>query len=136
MKTVVIFGGSGFVGKNIVRRLVKEGSRIIIPYQLSTNEAKLRLFGNVGQIIPVKYNILKDRLISNIISEADAVINLKTIWRESQSFKYKRNILNFNIQLVDLINSIPQDLLQMLLKSKVRKQILQLKTIIKIPLDD
>ena len=47
MKTVVIFGGSGFVGKNIVRRLAKQGSRIIIPYQLSTNEAKLRLFGNV-----------------------------------------------------------------------------------------
>ena len=51
MKTVVIFGGSGFVGYHIIRRIVKKGYKIIIPYQRPTNEAKLRLFGSIGQII-------------------------------------------------------------------------------------
>ena len=40
MKSIVIFGGSGFVGKYLIRRLCKRGFRIIVPYQQSTNEAK------------------------------------------------------------------------------------------------
>ena len=45
MKTVVIFGGSGFVGRHIIRRIVKNGHKIIIPHQSQVNEAKLRLLG-------------------------------------------------------------------------------------------
>ena len=58
MKTVVIFGGSGFIGQHIVRRIAKKGYKIIVPYQRSTNEAKLRFLGNVGQIIPIQYKDL------------------------------------------------------------------------------
>ena len=50
MKTVVIFGGSGFIGQHIIRRIAKIGYRIIIPHQQQTNEAKLRLLGVIGQI--------------------------------------------------------------------------------------
>ena len=46
MKSIVIFGGAGFVGRHIIRRLAKKGYKIIVPYQRSTNEAKLRLLGN------------------------------------------------------------------------------------------
>ena len=49
MKTVVIFGGSGFVGQNIIRCLSKVGYRIVVPYQRPSNQAILRLFGSVGQ---------------------------------------------------------------------------------------
>ena len=33
MKTVVIFGGSGFVGKHIIPQIAKNGYKIIIPHQ-------------------------------------------------------------------------------------------------------
>ena len=69
MKTVVIFGGSGFVGQNIICRLARKDYRIIVPYQLPTNEAKLRLFGSFGQIIPLKFSSLKDDSIQNIIQD-------------------------------------------------------------------
>ena len=52
MKTVVIFGGSGFIGQHIIRRIAMIGYRIIIPHQQQANEAKLRLLGAIGQIIP------------------------------------------------------------------------------------
>ena len=52
MKSIAIFGGSGFVGKYLIRRLCKRGFRIIVPYQQSTNEAKLRQLGVTGQVIP------------------------------------------------------------------------------------
>ena len=109
MKTVVIFGGSGFVGQNIICRLARKDYRIIVPYQLSINEAKLRLFGNFGQIIPLKFYSLKDDSIQNIIQDSEVVLNLKTIWREDKYYSYKRNILNFNVHLVDLINSIDKN---------------------------
>jgi len=107
MKTVVIFGGSGFIGQNIIRRLAKKDYRILVPYQRSTNnEAKLRLFGDLGQIVPLKFNHLGEKIIQNIIQESDVILNLKTIWQEKKSYSYRNNILNFNMQLVDLINSI------------------------------
>ena len=46
MKTVVIFGGSGFVGQHVIRRIAKIGYRIVIPHQQQVNEAKLRLLGS------------------------------------------------------------------------------------------
>ena len=67
MKTVVIFGGSGFVGNHLTRRLAKNGYRIIIPYQKQANESKLRLFGVTGQIIPIRFKSLDEENIVNIL---------------------------------------------------------------------
>lgn len=104
MKTVVIFGGSGFIGQYIIRRLAKLGQRLIVPYQRPTTEAKLRLYGNVGQIIPIRFKKLDEDLVKNVIESADIVLNLKTIWQEKKAYSYKKHILDFNIKLVNLIN--------------------------------
>ena len=55
MKSIIIFGGSGYVGKNLIRSFVKKGYKIIIPYQRQIDEANLRLLGSVGQIIPFHF---------------------------------------------------------------------------------
>ena len=60
MKTVLIFGGSGFIGQNIARRMAKNGYKIIIPYQGHVDAAKLRFIGDVGQISPIKFYSLFD----------------------------------------------------------------------------
>lgn len=106
MKTVIIFGGSGFIGQNIVRSIAKIGYNIVIPYQKEVNEEKLRLYGNSGQIIPLKFKGLEDIKIQNAIKNANVVINLKTIWQENRLYSYEKHILKFNIQLVDLIKSL------------------------------
>ena len=41
MKTVLIFGGSGFIGKNIVHRVAKKGYKIIIPHQQPVNDSDM-----------------------------------------------------------------------------------------------
>ena len=102
MKTVVIFGGSGFVGRHIIRRIVKNGYKIIVPHQKPTNEASLKLFGDTGQITPFKFKSLNEKKIINIINYSDAIINLKTQWDEKK-ISYKKGILDFNIELVDII---------------------------------
>ena len=105
MKTVIIFGGSGFVGRHITRRLAKNGYKIIIPHNRSTNEARLRLLGNTGQVTPIKFTSIKEEKIQYLINNSDVVLNLKTSWDEKK-ISYKKSILNFNIQLVNIIKEI------------------------------
>jgi len=102
MKSIVIFGGAGFVGRHIIRRLAKKGYKIIVPYQRSTNEAKLRLLGNLGQIIPYKYNNLEDRVIVNILRNIDICINMKTTW-SSKKISFNKSIYKFNQQLLKIL---------------------------------
>jgi len=100
MKTVVIFGGSGFIGQHIIRRIAKIGYRIIIPHQQQTNEAKLRLLGVIGQIIPLRFRSFNETIIQRQLQKANVVINLKTLWDEKKiSFLKKQNVKINNVIL-------------------------------------
>ena len=105
MKSIVIFGGAGFIGKHIIRRLAKNGYKIIVPYQQSTKEEKLRFLGYTGQIVPVYYNSLKDKKITSILETIDVCINLKTAW-DSKITSFNNSIFKFNEELVDILKSI------------------------------
>ena len=105
MKSIVIFGGAGFIGKHIIRRLAKNGYKIIVPYQQSTKEEKLRFLGYTGQIVPVYYNSLKDKKIRSILEKIDVCINLKTTW-DSSVTSFHNSIYKFNEELVDILKSI------------------------------
>ncbi len=102
MKSIIIFGGSGYVGKNLIRTFAKKGYKIIVPYQKQTNEAKLRLFGSVGQIIPYQFNSLKNEKLLTLLNNADICINLKTSWSSNKE-ELKSSILDFNSQLTDVL---------------------------------
>ena len=78
MKSVVIFGGAGFVGKHLIRRLAKNSYKIIVPYQRSVQEAKIRLLGVTGQVIPFRYSSLEDKRLKLVLQNVDICINLKT----------------------------------------------------------
>ena len=105
MKTVIIFGGSGFVGHNIIRKMAKKGFKIIVPYQRPINEAKLRLYGQVGQIIPIRFDQMDYSSMETIIKSSHAVLNLKTIWSENKKNSYDKRIYLFNKQLLNIINT-------------------------------
>ena len=73
MKSIVIFGGSGFIGKHLIRRLAKNGHKIIVPYQRSIQEAKIRLLGVTGQVIPFRYHSLKNERLQSVLINGDVV---------------------------------------------------------------
>ena len=102
MKTVVIFGGSGFVGRHIIRRLSKKGYKIIIPYQRQVNEPNLRLLGEVGQIILIRYKSINEIKILELLENAGVVINLKTQWNEKK-INFNQGILDFNIKITNIL---------------------------------
>ena len=104
MKSIVIFGGAGFIGKHIIRRLTKNGHKIIVPYQRSIQEAKIRLLGVTGQVIPFRYSSLEDKRLKSVLNKAEVCINLKTTYDQKKGdFNY--TIYKFNQKLIRILKS-------------------------------
>ena len=106
MKSIIIFGGSGYVGKNLIISFAKKGYKIIVPYQKQTNEANLRLLGSIGQIIPFHFSSLKNHKLITLLSSVDICINLKTSWDSKESLLTK-SIFKFNSDLIKVVKLSP-----------------------------
>jgi uncharacterized protein YbjT (DUF2867 family) len=74
-KLVTIFGGSGFVGRYIARRMAKEGWRVKVAVRRPNEALFVKTFGSVGQVEPVFCNIRDDALVAEALLGADAVVN-------------------------------------------------------------
>ena len=74
-KLVTIYGGSGFVGRYIARRLAQEGWRIRVAVRHPNEALFVRTYGVVGQVEPVMCNIRDDSSVRSVMRGADAVIN-------------------------------------------------------------
>lgn len=74
-KLVTIYGGSGFVGRYIARRLAKEGWRIRVAVRRPNEAIFVKPYGVVGQVEPVLCNIRDDDSVTAAMAGADAVVN-------------------------------------------------------------
>jgi uncharacterized protein YbjT (DUF2867 family) len=74
-KLVTIFGGSGFVGRNIARRMAKRGWRVRVAVRRPNEALFVRPYGVVGQVEPVLANIRDDASVAAAMAGADAVVN-------------------------------------------------------------
>ncbi|MDK1482537.1 complex I NDUFA9 subunit family protein, partial [Sinorhizobium sp. 6-117] len=72
---VTIFGGSGFVGRHVVRALAKRGYRIRVAVRRPDLAGHLQPLGNVGQISFVQANLRYRKSIDRAVEGADHVIN-------------------------------------------------------------
>ncbi len=81
--TVTVFGGSGFVGRYIVRRLAEDGWVIRVAVRNPDRAAFLKPAGDVGQIAPVACNLRDQASVERALAGADAAINLVGILFES-----------------------------------------------------
>lgn len=72
---VTIFGGSGFVGRYIARRMAKEGWRVRVAVRRPNDALFVRPYGVVGQVEPVFCNIRDDESVRAVTKGADVVVN-------------------------------------------------------------
>ena len=84
-KLVTIIGGSGFVGRYVVRLLAKKGWRIKIACRNPEQAGFLQPLGNVGQVQAVRANICDARSLRAVIKGSDAIVNLAGILSQSGS---------------------------------------------------
>lgn len=81
-KLVTIFGGSGFVGTQVVQELAREGYRIRVAVRRPDLAGHLKPLGSVGQIQPIQANIRNVASIERAVDGANIVINLAGIGHE------------------------------------------------------
>ena len=82
-KLVTVFGGSGFVGRHIVRLLAKRGYRIRVAVRRPDLALHLQPLGNVGQIAFVQANLRYRNSVDAAVRGSDHVINCVGILHEA-----------------------------------------------------
>ncbi len=80
---VTVFGGSGFVGRHVVRALAKRGYRIRVAVRRPDLAGFLQPLGNVGQISFVQANLRYRSSVDAAVQGADHVVNCVGILFES-----------------------------------------------------
>ncbi|OSQ44944.1 complex I NDUFA9 subunit family protein [Marivita geojedonensis] len=82
-KLVTIYGGSGFVGRYIARRMAKDGWRVRVAVRRPNEAIFVKPYGVVGQVEPILCNIRDDASVRAAMHGADAVVNCVGILAES-----------------------------------------------------
>jgi uncharacterized protein YbjT (DUF2867 family) len=85
---VVVFGGSGFVGRHIVRQLTKTGCRVRVGVRRPNEALFLKTAGRVGQVEIVAANIRDDASVQAALEGCDAVVNAVGILYETGKQKF------------------------------------------------
>ncbi|GGE45221.1 3-beta-hydroxy-Delta(5)-steroid dehydrogenase [Primorskyibacter flagellatus] len=81
-KLVTIYGGSGFLGRYVARRMAKQGWRVRVATRRPNDAMFVRTYGNVGQVEPVFCNIRDDASVAAAMAGAEAVVNCAGILTE------------------------------------------------------
>jgi NADH dehydrogenase len=72
---VTVFGGSGFVGAQVVRALARKGLRVRVAVRNTGRGYKLRMLGDVGQIEIVQANVRNRDSVARALDGASGVVN-------------------------------------------------------------
>jgi uncharacterized protein YbjT (DUF2867 family) len=80
---VTVFGGSGFLGRHVVRALLKRGWRVRAAVRRPDLAGYLQPLGMVGWVQPIQANLRYRWSVDRAVEGADAVINLVAIMTPS-----------------------------------------------------
>jgi len=75
MNFVTVFGGSGFIGRYVVRKIAKTGARVRVAVRRPESAGFVKPMGDVGQVVPMAANIRDDTSVAAAVDGADTVIN-------------------------------------------------------------
>ena len=81
-RVVTVFGGSGFLGRHLVRRLAADGAIVRVAVRDTEAAQFLKTSGDAGQIVPVAIDITDPSLTAAAAAGADAAVNLVGILSE------------------------------------------------------
>ena len=81
--TTTIFGGSGFLGRHIVKRLAARGDIVKVAVRHPERANFLKPMGDVGQIVLLKANLQDPAAVIDVVAGSDTVINCVGLLAES-----------------------------------------------------
>lgn len=74
-KTACVFGGTGFIGRQVVRELAAKGYIVKIATRVPERAYFLKPCGAVGQVVPVQCQYTDPKSIAAVIEGSDVVVN-------------------------------------------------------------
>src|SRR3954453_8627491 len=86
---VTIFGGSGFVGTQVVQLLARAGYRIRVAVRRPDLAGALKPLGAVGQVVPMQANVRNRDSVQAAVRGASIVINLVAIGIERGKQRFR-----------------------------------------------
>ena len=90
MKKVLIFGGSGQIGRHLIRRLTNKNYLVtVVARNLHNKGTVLKLGGNPGYVEIIEANIFNEDKLNNLFKDKDICINLVGIISENKKNKFK-----------------------------------------------
>ena len=92
-KNCLIFGGSGQIGRNLIRKLTKNNYRVtVVTRNIHQKSYKIKTQANAGYIDIIEANIFDEKKIRNLFREADICVNLIGILFEKKGGNTFKNI--------------------------------------------
>jgi len=89
-RLATVFGGSGFIGRYVVKRLAAAGYVVRVAVRDPEGAMFLRPMGGVGQIVPLFAPVTQEALVARAAEGADVVINLTGILAERKKGDFYR----------------------------------------------
>eukprot|EP01111_Echinosteliopsis_oligospora_P000791 TRINITY_DN1093_c0_g1_i1.p1 TRINITY_DN1093_c0_g1~~TRINITY_DN1093_c0_g1_i1.p1 ORF type:complete len:333 (-),score=97.09 TRINITY_DN1093_c0_g1_i1:40-1038(-) len=85
-----VFGATGFTGRYIVEDLARIGITIILPFRGEEKSFRhMKMAGDLGQIVPVRWDSRDPESIQRAVAPANVVINLVSRFWETRNFTYE-----------------------------------------------
>ena len=86
---VTIFGGSGFVGTQVVQLLARAGYRVRVAVRRPDLAGHVRPLGGVGQVVPIQANVRNRDSVAAAVRGASVVINLASVGIEKGKQRFR-----------------------------------------------
>tara|TARA_B100000029_G_scaffold411047_1_gene413225 strand:- start:6572 stop:7498 length:927 start_codon:yes stop_codon:yes gene_type:complete len=102
---VTVFGGSGFLGKSLIKYLCENECIVTVPTRNPSKAYDLQPIGDVGQINLIKFDLSDISKLKNLLDDSDIIINLIGILLEKKKNDFEIIHYKFVKNIVDNINS-------------------------------
>lgn len=87
---VTIFGGSGFIGRHVVRRLAADGWICRVAVRDPDAALFLKVDGDPGQVVPVAADVRDPKSVEDAVADARRVVNLVGILYQKGRATFQR----------------------------------------------
>jgi uncharacterized protein YbjT (DUF2867 family) len=84
-----VFGGSGFIGRYVVRKLARTGKTVRVAVRDTQAALFLKTAGRLGQIVPLYAPVTNDADVKRAVEGADWVVNLVGVLTETRAATFQ-----------------------------------------------
>ena len=104
---VTIFGGGGFLGRNVAQELLAQGMRVRVAERDPAHALRVKPLGNLGQTQLVHADVRDAASVERAVAGSDAVVNLVAVLKGDLDGVNHKGAANVRAYLARLAQTFP-----------------------------